>query len=237
MPVSTQVVALGYLGIGVLCLLVLHGPLRNLDKPGSVPFLFAIFAVSLWPFAVAFNLFFEDLIISMAFFNLRMFAAIGVSIGWFLVAYEYAFHRLPPRRHLAVFGAYLLIVQTFIWSNPIHGLVLGPGTTVEQGLLEPTFGPLFWVQTIGNYLFIVAGTAIFLGERMRSHGRQRVQATLPRVGGGPTGDRQYRHDHRGQPGLVRSHAGRIVGQPPDSGLCALLDGPVQCGPDRPGGRA
>lgn len=132
----------------------------------------------MWPVSSGLNTLVSDLGISLAIWNVRLLAAGIVSVGWFLVAYEFTTRRFPPRTVLGGLTLYLLVSQALAWTNPFHGFVLGPETAVQAGVVVPDFGPWFWVQTLINYSLIVGATGLLATDALRSHGLRRRQAAL-----------------------------------------------------------
>lgn len=175
---SSELIGVVYLLTSVTLLLLLRQPLRQPKKPGSKGFLLAMIAVSLWPLSTGLNVFIENLTLSIAVWNLRLLAAGLVSVGWFLLAFEFTSRRIPSRPALLLFAGHVLLSQLLAWTNPYHGLVLAPGTIVQNGVLLPEFGPWFWLQTVINYCLIFGATGLFAMDWLRSRGLRRRQSTL-----------------------------------------------------------
>ncbi len=171
-------VGAAYLLTGAGLLLLLRQPLQQLEKPGSKGFIIAVLGTSIWPLSSGLNTLVTDLGLSMAIWNFRLLAAGIVSVGWFLVAFEFTTRRFPRRAVLGGLTLYVLVSQTLAWTNPFHGLVLGPQTAVQAGVLVPDFGPWFWVQTLINYSLILGATGLLATDALRSHGLRRRQAAL-----------------------------------------------------------
>lgn len=173
-----SLVGAAYLLTGLGLLVLLRQPANHLDKPGSRGFIIAVIGTAIWPLSSGLNTLIADLGLSMAIWNVRLLAAGVVSVGWFLVAYEFTTRRFPPRTVLGALGSYVLISQALAWTNPSHGLVLGPQTAVQAGVLVPDFGPWFWIQTLINYGLIVVSTGLLATDALRSHGLRRRQSAL-----------------------------------------------------------
>ena len=173
-----SVVGAAYLLTGAGLLLLLRQPATHLEKPGSKGFIIAVVGTALWPVSSGLNTLVTDLGLSIAIWNFRLLAAGIVSVGWFLVAYEFTTRRFPPRALLGGLGGYLLASQALAWTNPAHGLVLGAQTGVQAGVLVPDLGPWFWVQTLINYALIFGATGLLATDALRSHGLRQRQAAL-----------------------------------------------------------
>jgi hypothetical protein len=167
-----------FIATGIGLLVLLREPLQHIEKPGSRGFALAIVAISLWPLSLGISYALPGLSESIALWNVRRLAAVLVSIGWFMVAVEFMTQRLPDRRILGVLGVYLLVGQVMTWTTGIHGLVLAPGTTVENAILQAEYGPWFWVQTVTNYALILVATAMLVVETIESEGLRRKQSAL-----------------------------------------------------------
>ena len=182
-PIPLQVsntVTIGgiYLLTSAALLVLVRQPIRHLDKPGSKGFLIAILSVSLWPLSTGVNLFVADRTLSIAIWNWRLLAASAVSVGWFLLAYEFRSNRLPGRALLATLACYVFGTQLLAWTNGLHHLVLAAGTTVEHGVLLPAYGPWFWVQSAVNYCLILAATGLLVSDWLDARGLRRQQSAL-----------------------------------------------------------
>jgi PAS domain S-box-containing protein len=178
LTLSSELIGAGYVLTSFALLLLLRHPLRHLGKPGSKGFLLAVTALFLWPLSAGVNTFVADVALSISIWNLRLLAAVLVSIGWFLLAFEFTTHRIPSRPVLVVLGGYVLLGQLLAWTNPSHFLVLGPATTVQNGVLQPEFGPWFWMQTVLNYGLIVGATGLLATDWLHSQGLRRRQSAL-----------------------------------------------------------
>jgi two-component sensor histidine kinase/PAS domain-containing protein len=182
-PIGLQVLTPRLIGVAYLLtsiglLLLLRQPLSHLDKPGSKGFLLAVVAISLWPLSVGANAFIADLSASIAVYNVRLLAAALVSVGWFLLAFEFTTQRIPSRPVLGALAGYVLGGQLLAWTNPTHLLVLGPGTAVRNGVLLPEYGPWFWVQAAINYGLILGASGLLATDWLHSRGLRRHQSAL-----------------------------------------------------------
>ena len=189
-PIGLQVLTPRLIGVAYLLtsiglLLLLRQPLSHLDKPGSKGFLIAVVAISLWPLSVGINAFIGDLSVSIAVYNVRLLAAALVSIGWFLLAFEFTTQRIPSRPVLGALAGYALLGQVLAWTNPAHLLVLQSGTVVQNAVLLPAYGPWFWIQAAINYGLILGATGLLATEWLHSRGLRRHQAALLALAVGP----------------------------------------------------
>lgn len=182
---SSALIGIVYLFTSVALLFLLRQPLRQFEKPGSKGFFLAVIAISLWPLSSGINIFVGDLALSIAVWNIRLLAAGLVSIGWFLLAFEFTTRRIPSRPVLAGFAGYLVLTQLVSWTNSFHHLVLGPNTTVQSGVLLPEFGLWFWVQTVFNYGLILGATGLLATDWLHSQGLRRRQSALLTLSVGP----------------------------------------------------
>lgn len=175
---SSDLISVGYLLTGLLLFLLVRQPLYELDKPGSKGFLLAVIAISLWPLSVGVNTFVDALGLSIAIWNVRLLAAALVSVGWFLLAYEFTTQRIPSRPVLLALAGYTGLSQILAWTNQTHFLVLGPETVVRNGVLLPDFGIWFWMQAAINYTLILGATGLLATEWLRSRSLRRRQAAF-----------------------------------------------------------
>lgn len=178
MAVTTGTVAMIYLLTGTGLLFLLREPVEHPNKPGSTGFALAVVGISLWPLSLGVNYFLSELTVSIALWNVRLFASSVISIGWFLVAMNVTTGRSSTSRFHILFVAYLAIEQVLAWTNPLHHFVLGPETAVNGTILAPQLGPWFWVQAAINYGLILAGTTLLAAEWARSSGLRRKQSAV-----------------------------------------------------------
>lgn len=176
--VATEAVGFAFLATGVGLLFLLREPIHHPEKPGSRGFLLAVIGVALWPLSLGINYFVADPVLSIALWNVRLFAASLISVGWFLLAVDVTTGRWLPRRLLLPLGGYLAVDQLLAWTNSAHHLVLGPGTVLEGTVLSTELGPWFWAQTAVNYGLILGGTALLVAEWVRSSGLRRRQTAV-----------------------------------------------------------
>lgn len=178
MVTVSTVVGIAYLTTGITLLFFLRKPFQHPQKPGSLGFGMAVVGISLWPLSLGVNYFVADLGLSMALWNVRLFAAALISVGWFTVALSLTTGKERSRRLLIPLGGYLLVGQAIAWTNPWHHLVLLESTTTVGPILVPVDGPWFWVQTAINYGLIVGSTALLAAEWLRSTGMRGKQMAV-----------------------------------------------------------
>lgn len=175
---SVQVVGAVFLCTGVVTLSFLWVALRYWDTPGSRGFALVILGISWWTLALGVSKFFADATISAAAYNTVLFSAQLVSVGWVLLALAYTGREAFSRRIVGPLAALVVVEQAVVWTNPFHHFVLGPGTTVQQTVLVPVYGPGFWLHALLNYGLIAVGTALLFLEWVQSSGIRRKQTAI-----------------------------------------------------------
>lgn len=112
---------------------------------------------------------------------LRQVLALGIAVGWFWFAVEYARARAvarTPRRVGAVLAVPVL-TGVVTATNPLHHLAYGPGTPALVGNgAAVAWGPWYAVVVVYAAVLVVAGMAL-LGRALRgAHGRRRTHLGL-----------------------------------------------------------
>lgn len=149
--------------------------LHHRDRPGATGFVVLVAGITVWSLSIGVDKFFWGLAPSVAAFNLVYLGGQITSVGWFLLTIEFTGLGRVTERLVAGLAVAVVAGQVLFWTNPLHGLVLGPGTTVENTSLATVYGPAFYPAIGAFYLLILIGTGLLLREAVRSSGVRRTQ--------------------------------------------------------------
>jgi len=178
MVVDQLYVRLAFLvgAVGVLGLL--RQPLRYPDKPGSKGFVVVLVAMSLWLLSDGLTFFVPDRTGTLALYSCLLFSISLCFAGWVVMAIEFATKRFPSRLILAALAAFVLTHLALLWTNFfwLHELLYRPASTVENAILVPKRGPLFWAHVLTIHSLITLSTLLFVREAIRANGLRRRQA-------------------------------------------------------------
>ncbi|ELZ13704.1 PAS/PAC sensor protein [Halovivax asiaticus JCM 14624] len=107
-------------------------------------------------------------------------------VWWFLFALTYTGHGdFVTRRSVGTLLIIPTIVTVGIWTNPWHHLFwIDQSVVIVDGLavMDPVFGPLFWVQVVFSYALIAIGASLLLRLIYRSEYLYADQSVLLLVG-------------------------------------------------------
>lgn len=187
MVVEPQLVGTFQAVLGVLSLLFLKPALANREKPESRYFLGFLAGVILFKLSLAAGNFTSDPLVSRTVHNTMLFGVQVLSLFWFLLALEITGRREITRSLVGALASGIVLLQVLIWTNSVHELVRGPGTTMDGIVLLPEHGLGFWVHTMYGYTLILFAVIIFALETHNSSGIRRKQmlvltiAVLPSV--------------------------------------------------------
>jgi PAS domain S-box-containing protein len=178
MAVSPWVVGIVFLctGIGSLGFLVISA--RNWEIPGSRGFALATLGISLWTMTLGVSKFVIGYTVSLVAYNIVLLGTHLVSLGLLLLAVEFTGLRPLSRRLVGSVTFPFLALQALIWTNPLHHLVLGPGTTVENTIVVAQYRPGFWLHAVASYSVIAVGAGLLIRETLKSSGIRQKQAAL-----------------------------------------------------------
>jgi signal transduction histidine kinase len=171
-PVSAVQLGAGVVAVAVAALAATHR-----KKPAGVPVTGIALAGAGWAFAAGAESLVADRGVSAALQMSQYLMADLVAISWLYIAVEYTGRSWFQQRHVAAvpLGVVLFgLVATL--TNPWHGLVLDPATTVEGGVLVPVEGSLYWLRIGWDYAVILLGMGMLAVEVADRQGAYRVQA-------------------------------------------------------------
>lgn len=166
------------LGAGVVAVATAGAALQHRDKPAGIPVVSIALAGAGWAFGAGFQPLTTDRELSFAFEMLQYFMADLVALSWLYIAVEYADRSWFQQRHVVAVPVSVVLVSAIASvTNPLHGLVLDPATTVDPGgTITAVQGPLYWPKIAWDYCIILVGIAILVVEVRKRTGTYRIQA-------------------------------------------------------------
>jgi len=179
MSVSPGVTAL-QVGAAGVALAVALAAARHREKPAGLPVVTIAAAASVWASVIAVEPYVADRTVSMALQMTQYLMGDVVAVSWLYTAVEYAGRTwFQQRRVVAVtVGAVVASLLASV-TNPIHGLVLTPATTVTaSGIIDPVRGPFGFARLAWDYAIILVGVGILAVEVRNRQGTYGLQATV-----------------------------------------------------------
>lgn len=136
---------------------------RHRDRRAAKGFLLDVTGVVLLSAVVALKVSATDPATKLFWWNWRFLAVSFMSIGYMLMAVQYTDNEhLLTRRVVAALVALVALVQVAAWTNGTDGLFYTAGE-LQDGLLVPSFGPLYWVYATVMVGLLVVGVGLLLG--------------------------------------------------------------------------
>ncbi len=178
MPISVPVLAIAFLGTGVLFFALLYTPLTRPDTPGSAAFAITMIGCAMWAVSLSVGLLFDSETITALSWSGRLVAPTVLTAGWFLLAVRIAKGRQPPRWIVSILVGYISIELILLATNSIHQVAFDPSVVAGALGLTPDWNTWFWIQASINYFFMGSATLILATEAIRTHGLRRRQCAL-----------------------------------------------------------
>lgn len=152
---------------------------NRLSHPGARWLVLTLVGMSGWSVSWALMLLSDSYLASILSFNLVNLFVNVTTLGWLFMTVEYTWQSRVSYRIVVPFLIIPAIVQTLVWTNPIHQLVWGPGTTVgAEGVVNAEYGAGFFVHTGYSYLLVVASVVLLIVALVDREGLYRKQALL-----------------------------------------------------------
>lgn len=147
-------------------------------KPGVPWFILAMVAGIGWAITSGLNPLIVDPALSQSLYNLNVFIVSLAAVCWFLLAIEYTHDVRLSVRAFLILTSLPLLAQVFLWTNASHGLMYTMEQDLHGSVLQLTPEPLWYLQTGYNYLLVVMGAGMWLGEWVSTTGTRRRQTEL-----------------------------------------------------------
>jgi signal transduction histidine kinase len=183
---TPSAVALVVFGSGVIAVAVGGFALRERPDPMASPVAVLMIGVVTWSIPHAIALGFTDLE-AVVFWSRIQYPGTAVApVAYLVVALRYAgYEAWLSRRTYAALGVIPAITTIVAWTNPAHGLFWASVAVTRIGdvsVLDPVYGPWYWVSLAYLYLVTAAGILVFAKVIVESGRLYRKQAGLMLVG-------------------------------------------------------
>ncbi|WP_083893778.1 histidine kinase N-terminal 7TM domain-containing protein [Halovivax asiaticus] len=159
---------------------------RHRAKPGATSFAVLMVSLFVWSATYAVGLLVTDTGWRMLVLRVMWIGLATLYVWWFLFALTYTGHGdFVTRRSVGTLLIIPTIVTVGIWTNPWHHLFwIDQSVVIVDGLavMDPVFGPLFWVQVVFSYALIAIGASLLLRLIYRSEYLYADQSVLLLVG-------------------------------------------------------
>ncbi|MFC6756046.1 MULTISPECIES: histidine kinase N-terminal 7TM domain-containing protein [Haloarcula] len=175
MPVDPQFVGLLQILLGVVSLFFLKPAYDNRDRAGSWSFAVLCVGIGVYGLSAGLDWFVSGYAGSHFVFSFRSLGGVLITTAWLLLALSVT-DRVPVTRRLgATFAGYVVATQLFFWTDPLHHLVVAPGSTMDGANFDPTIGVGLWAILGVGYLWTFVGTGLLATDALRSTGIRRRQ--------------------------------------------------------------
>jgi PAS domain S-box-containing protein len=136
-----------------------------------------------WSVCWALLLVFDGRGATLASANLVLLSANIAGGAWFMLTLEYTQRKRFPNRLFLLFLVVPALTQVIAWTNPMHGLLWGPGTVVDSsGVLHADQRLWFGVHAIYSFLLTIVSIGLLLRSFVRFEGLYRKQSAILLVG-------------------------------------------------------
>jgi len=136
---------------------------RHRERRAAKGFLLDVTGVVLLSAVVALKVSATDPATKLFWWNWRFLGVSCMAIGYMLMAVQYTDNEhVLTRRVVAGLVAVVAAVQVVVWTNGTDGPLYAAGE-LQNGLLVPAFGPLYWVYATFMVGCIVVGVGLLLG--------------------------------------------------------------------------
>lgn len=178
MVVPPIVVGFVFFIIAMLSLVFVYVTYRYWETPGARGlFLFAT-GVTLWSICLAIVKAVAGIPYTPSFVYAIILGMQFTTIGWLLFVAEFT-GRWPLRRSVrASLVGYVILGQAFAWTDPIHNLLLGPETVVQDAFIFPDWQIGFWLLVGPAYMMVIVAVVLAGQEALESTKFRRIQALL-----------------------------------------------------------
>lgn len=151
---------------------------RKRDAQGAVPLTVLMASITLWAFFQIMVYVAPTTELKIIYANLRYIGIDTAPIAFYALAWDYK-HRtktMQPKQYLkiAVFPA--LCIHA-LWNNEVHHRFY-KSVYIRDGILAMDNGPIFWINMIYLYFFVLVGIYHFINSYRNSQSKHRQQALI-----------------------------------------------------------
>lgn len=151
---------------------------RKRPSQGAVPLTVMMLSIAIWSLFQALSFMEKGFEVKLFLANIRYFGIEAAPIAFYAFACDYKDRTgsvsLKKWAALLAFPSCMLVL---LWTNPLHKLFY-PETYLDNGLLILKNGPLFWVNMIYLYIFILIGIYLFVLSYLKFNSIYRTQTAI-----------------------------------------------------------
>ncbi|MCF7890758.1 HD domain-containing protein [Candidatus Bipolaricaulota bacterium] len=147
---------------------------KRYPKPGTLPAVLLLIAMSIWDFGYLFGLGSNLLSTKVIWVDAQYLGSVFIPPLWFLVVWRYTQHDLKHHRSIFLLFVIPIFTAAFAWTNHFHGLMWSQAALHHHfniSVLSLTRGPWWLVDTVYSYSLLGGGIYLLL----------RDAAQLPRI--------------------------------------------------------
>ena len=175
MPATLFVVA------GIYAILGLYG-WSNRASPAAKTFTWLMLAMGIWSLGYGMEISPNLLQQKMFWARVEYPGIVAVSVLWLKFALEYTEHTaLLTRRNQILLWVIPVTIVALFWTDEIHHLVWQSVVIIQNNglsLLDPEYGPMFWVHISYSYVLLLAGSAVLIVRLLRAPFLYRAQVIV-----------------------------------------------------------
>jgi len=149
---------------------------HNRTKRGADVLIWFLLGAAIWSFAQTVQVASTTMAIKLFWYKAVFLGATIAPLAYFLLAALLTGRDgWRTRRRLATLIGVQLLINVAVWTDPLHGLVfpaVETGTSGSLLILSPTFGPVFYLHALFQYLLVVVGV-YWLAVEYTTYRRQR----------------------------------------------------------------
>jgi hypothetical protein len=164
---------------GVYAILGVYG-WHHRESAAAKTFTWLMLAMGVWSLGYGMEVSSDLLQQKMFWAKVEYPGIVAVSVLWLKFALEYTEHTaLLTRRIKILFWIIPVIIVALFWTGDIHHLVWQSVVIIQNNglsLLDPEYGPMFWVHASYSYVLLLAGSAVLTVGLLRAPFLYRAQA-------------------------------------------------------------
>ena len=157
------------LALTIILLFLIKFALKRYAEKGVPYFLLTLILSTIWVIAQAMEIAAVDLSTKLIWANITYIPSTLIPVSYFYLALRFTgLDKWSKKRWLLIFLLLLpLFYNILLWTNDLHGLIrqnISLDTSGSIAYIKKTYGPVFWVYSIYNYLLtIVSLSVLFRG--------------------------------------------------------------------------
>lgn len=170
------------LALTIILILLIKFAVKRYSEKGVPYFLVALVLATVWVVAQALEISAVDLSTKLVWANITYIPSTLIPVAYFYLALQFTgLDSWSKKRWLLTFLLLMpLIYNILLWTNDFHGLIRQNILLDASGsisVIKKTYGPVFWIYSVYNYLLTIVTLAILIKAMFRYKNKlERVHA-------------------------------------------------------------